>query len=131
MDAMTEMRHFYDVLVRCKLSPPPFEEWHAFYSVNTALWPIIARDTGEMIGGVLFKGHLIHMAVVPEWQGRWLNKTVLRAYRTWTNEADVIAAIPPDNTQAITLAQRLGWKHRGVEEGFEIYVKEKATCPQP
>jgi GNAT superfamily N-acetyltransferase len=128
---MVYMPDFYQVLVRCGMKPPPYEQWRAHYSHNSDLWPITDRDTQRLIGGLLFKGHLVHIAIEPEWQGRWISKTLLRAEREWTPQADVIAAIPPDNAKAIELVRRLGWKHRGQEEGFEIYAKEKAPCPQP
>lgn len=119
---MSYLRDFYEVLVRCEQAPPPFDQWSAFYADNAELWPL-TDDQGKLYGGVLFKGQQVHLAVDPDWHGRWISKKLYRAYETWANPGDVTATIPKDNAQAIELARRLGLEHRGSQNGFEIYVK--------
>jgi RimJ/RimL family protein N-acetyltransferase len=132
---MTMMRELYDVLVRCDMSPPPFEEWSAYYSENAELWPI-AKD-GKFVGGVLFKGHTVHIAVHPDWQGRWLTAAMLRGYRAWTHDCEIFATPALNNAAACRLAERLGLERRGQTDcgRYAIYIKapnplkEEVPCP--
>ncbi len=124
---MTYMRDMHAILERCGLNPPPFEEWHAYYSENTELWPL--RKEYKLVGGILFKGHTLHVAVDPEWQNRWVTKTMLRAWRDWKNEVDLYATPPKENEKAIELCRRLGMVHKGLDETgqFEVFVKPATT----
>lgn len=125
------MRDFYDVMQACGMNVPPIEAWLAHYSQNSELWPIMRE--GKMIGGVLFKGHLVHIAVRPEWHGRWITRDMLRGYRSWIHDVPIVATPPRENAQACALAERLGMKRTGVTGPggqFIIYEKEPNPCPQ-
>lgn len=119
---MSYLRDLHAVLVRCEMAPPPFDQWSAFYSDNAEMWPILDRKTAKLIGGVMFKGHTVHLAVDPMWQGRWVTKTLLRAYRAWSHDCEIHATPHKDNARAIELCRRLGLEHRGRVVGEDALV---------
>ena len=125
---MTYLRDLYAILERCGDKPPPFEEWHAYWTENAEFWPIVGKDR-KLIGGVLFKGHTVHVSVAPEWQCRWLTKTMLKAYRVWTHDCDIVAHPHKSNARAIELCRRLGMRHDGTDPTgqFELFVKPATT----
>jgi RimJ/RimL family protein N-acetyltransferase len=127
---VTYLRDFYDVMGACGMTRPGWEAWHAWATDNAELWPLTDK-TGKLVGGVFFKGQTVHIAVHPEWQGRWISKALLRAYKTWTHECEIVAAPEVGNKPARNLAERLGFEYRGLTPNglFAIYVKE-ATCPR-
>lgn len=122
------LRAFYDVMVSCGLTVPPWEAWKAHASENAELWPIIKG--GELVGGIFFKGQTIHIAVRPDWQGRWITPTILRAFRQWQHECEIVATPPQDNKAACALAERVGFKFRAPHRQFRVYAKEPTTCHQ-
>lgn len=116
------LEQYYDIVTRnCGMYEPNREEWLRWASENAEFWPIIKR--GELIGGVLFKGHTVHIAVKPEWQGRWVTKSMLRAYPLWKPQADVVAPIFKTRRQAIELAERLGFERLEETDHYYLYVK--------
>jgi RimJ/RimL family protein N-acetyltransferase len=125
---MDALRDFYEVMGACGLARPEWQAWQAWASDNADLWPIVKN--GEVIGGVFFKGQTVHIAIRPDWQGRWLTPSMIRAYKTWAHECEIVAHPPKDNEAACQLAQRLGFKFRAPHNEFNVYVKEP-TCPQP
>lgn len=123
-----DLNAFYDVMLECGMEPPPLVAWRAYVGSNSALWPI-AKD-GEFIGGILFIGHTIHIAVKPEWHGRWVTKSILRAFKeTWQHDVDIHAYPLVGNEEANNLVKRLGFKYKGRENQANHYVKEP-TCLQ-
>lgn len=131
---MDYLRAFYDIMGECGMLRPPWEVWRAYASDNAELWPIMGRSQDGaplMVGGVLFKGHTIHIAVRPDWQGRWIRPSMLKAWRQhYTHECDLYATPMADNAAACELAERLGFQRRGTSGQSVIYVKEKVPCPQ-
>jgi ribosomal protein S18 acetylase RimI-like enzyme len=130
------LRQFYDIMVACGSNPPPWEQWRVFARANAELWPIEAG--GKMVGGVFFKGHTIHIAILPEWHGRWLQRKHLRAWRQFEHAADLYATPEASNTAACELARRLGFRLMGVRGQSAMYVKERTVrmtteepCLQP
>lgn len=124
----TPLEQFYEVMIACGMKVPDYEVWARHYSENAELWPI--EKEGRLIGGILFKGHMIHIAVHPEWHGRWLTKAMLRGYQQWTPECDVLAMIPKENAEAIELARRLGFVRKAPINSFEVFIKEQACLQQ-
>lgn len=123
------LRDFYEILGACGMQRPPWDVWYAAATDNAELWPIIRG--GRMIGGVLFKGHSIHIAVLPEWQGRWVTKSMLRAWRTqYEHECDLYATPDTSNRAACELCERLGFRLQRRLGQSSIYVKERTLCPQ-
>lgn len=125
---MDYLGRFYDI---CEEAGAPMglprEQWVAkgherMLAGEAEIWPIGAN--GEMIGGVLFFGDTIHVAVLPAWQGRWITKALRRAYDTWTHSIPIRAIVKPDNSKVIELATRLGFKFRQDAGQYHIYVKE-------
>lgn len=128
---MDYLRGFYDVMGECGMTRPQWEAWRAWATDNAVLWPLTDK-AGNILGGVFFKGHTVHIAVKPQWQGRWINKTILKAYRQWTHDCEIVATPEVGNTKARTLAERLGFIYRGTTENglFAIYAKEATCRPQ-
>lgn len=125
---MDFLGRFYDICAAAgKPMALPREEWVAkgrerMLAQEAEIWPIGAH--GEMVGGVLFFGDTVHVAVLPEWQGRWITKALRRAYDTWTHAIPIRAIVEPDNHRVIELATRLGFKFQREEGPHHIYVKE-------
>ena len=91
------------------------------------IWPI-AKD-GKYVG--LFLMHqvetgqiLAHIAVLPEWHGKWASKSMFKAYKLWKPTCPIYAPIACANKEAQELATRLGWKAWRGADGYTIYVKE-------
>lgn len=119
------LREFYEVMGDCGMQRPTWEMFCAHAADNAELWPLVKG--GKVVGGVFFKGHTIHIAVKPEWQGRWLTKRLRRAWDTYTHECELFAHPHTTNKAACALAERLGFKFRRHDGEFSIYSKE-ATC---
>ncbi len=128
---MTPLRAFHDVMVAAKMAPPPWETWRAALGENFELWPMTDQTQGgKLIGGVLFVGQTIHIAIHPDYHGRWISRRLLAAYRTWTHECEIVATPPHSNRRARLLALKLGFKKKRRQGQFTIYVKEPTSCPQ-
>lgn len=125
------LRQFYEVMVACGMTVPPWQAWQAWAGDNAELWPL-TDTTGKLVGGVFFKGQTVHIAVHPDWHGRWISKRLLKAYRQWQHECEIVATPEVGNTAARTLAQRLGFEYRGLTDNglFAIYVKKETPCQQ-
>jgi RimJ/RimL family protein N-acetyltransferase len=128
---LTYLRDFYDVMGACGMARPEWEAWHAWATDNAELWPLTDK-AGKLVGGVFFKGHTVHIAVHPDWQGKWINKAMLRGYKAWTHECEIHAAPEVGNKPARNLAERLGFKFRGLTDDglFAKYAKEPVPCQQ-
>ena len=83
-----------------------------------------------MVGGILWKGHSVHIAVRPAYHCRWLKKSHLRAWRQFAHPVALFATPAADNTRAVELAERLGFVRRG-RTGQSIILVKEATCPSP
>lgn len=127
---MNHLRAFYDVMLACNLQPPAWEVWSAYATDNAEFWPIMDRRQEKLIGGVLFKGHTVHIAIHPDHQKRWITKAMLAGYRQWTHDCEIVATPPVDNVAASNLAKRLGLVQRGATNDgqFHIFVKERTIC---
>lgn len=123
MDNNDALARFYDIMVRAKLDPPPWEKWQPYASAADAdLWPICRH--GLMIGGVFFKAGTIHVAVAPGWEKRWVTPSILKAWRNIGHPVPLVGHIRADNHVAIELAKRLGFKFKADAGLFHFYVKE-------
>ena len=125
---MDYLRRFYDISAAAGVPiAEPWEQWgaamrDAMLQKKAELWPIGAH--GEMVGGVLLLADTVHVAVLPEWRGRWITKALRRAYDTWTHSIPIRAIVKPDNRQVIELATRLGFRFQQDAGLYHIYVKE-------
>lgn len=133
------LRAFYEIIGATGAPRPSWEVWKEHASDNAELWPI--QREGKMIGGVLFKGHTVHIAILPEWHGRWITKAMLRAWRQFDHGVNLYAT--PTSDSARVLAERLGFVlckdddpgvgilWRVVSPNHKTYVKERNPCLQP
>lgn len=125
---MNFLRRFYDISAAAGVPlAEPWEQWgpamqEAIALQKAELWPIGAH--GEMVGGVLLLADTVHVAVLPEWQGRWITRALRRAYDTWTHAIPIRAIVKPDNRKVIALATRLGFTLQQDAGLYHIYVKE-------
>jgi len=121
-------RELYAIMGECGMDRPPWEEWAVHARENAEVWPIEAD--GQMVGGILWKGHSVHIAVRPAYHCRWLKKSHLRAWRQFAHPVALFATPAADNTRAVELAERLGFVRRG-RTGQSIILVKEATCPSP
>lgn len=127
------LRACYEILADCGMERPPFEEWRKTATDNGEVWPIggVENGVGKVIGFVLFKGHSVHIAVKPEWRGRWIKPSMLKAWRTkYEHDCDLYATPDRFNKAACELAERLGFRRQYTLGQSIVYVKERTTCPQ-
>lgn len=120
-----DLRAFYDLMLLNGLQPGPYEAWRLMFAHNTEIWPI--QREGQVIGGVLFRGHTVHIVVHPDWHSRWATKGMMRAVKTWAHDVPITAMIGRDNQPSIRLAEHIGFKHASDQGIYQQYVKEP-TC---
>lgn len=121
---MDYLREFYDIIGKCGMDRPPYEAWLKRATENAQVWPVMAE--GKMVGGVLWKGHTAHVAVLPEWRGRWLRPSHLRAWLSWDHPTDIYAK--PTTEEARRLAEKLGFVPIDEEGEPCTHVKRSAAC---
>lgn len=118
------LSQFFDLMLEAGIEPDASkDEWLRVFSEDSELWPILKN--GQMVGGVLFKGNTVHIAIKPEWRKRWITKSMLKAYPQWKPLIDVKAPIRKDNADSIALAKRLGFELLEETETHCVYVKRK------
>lgn len=116
---------YYDLIEASGIHEPLGREaWLRWASDNSELWPIVKG--GEMVGGVFFKWHTVHIVVREDWQGRWITKEMLRTYPLWKPQCDVYAPIRKGNQKAIALAERLGFRLHNDAGLYLNYVKRRS-----
>lgn len=138
---MDFLREFYDIIGECGIPRPPYEAWRAWATDNAELWPVCHQE--KMVGGVLWKGSTVHIAVRPGWHGRWVRPSHMRAWRAWNHQTTLYATPSDDNAEACALAKRLGFReaperavdafgpeHERLAAGKKIFVKEAPCHPQ-
>lgn len=145
---MDYLRDFYEIIGECGQARPPYEVWREWATDNADFWPIGAG--AKLIGGVLFKGHTVHIAVLPQWQKRWIKPSHLRAWRQFPHTVDLYATPLASNVAACRMAEALGFRLAtegeadafsplrhvtGLGSGRTIYVKPRnvhaeESCPQ-
>ena len=119
------LRQFFDIMVENGMCTEAYWPlWSVQARDNAELWPICAPGRSEMIGGVIFKGQTVHIAIKPEWHSRWVTKSMRRAYDTWEHPGELRTLMRPDNARAIALASRLGFRFAEVQGLYHLYIKE-------
>lgn len=119
----SDLEKFMEIFMESGHDIPDRDAWLRVYSENSEVWPI--QRCGQMIGGVLFHHHTVHIAIKPEWHKRWATKTMLKAYPSWAPAVDVTAPISKTNTDSIRLAEHLGLEKLSETDTHYIYVKRK------
>jgi GNAT superfamily N-acetyltransferase len=76
---------------------------------------------GAPIGGVIFDGEAPHIAVLPEWQGRW--GPLLRPMLRWLFglKPEMIISVDDDNPQVKRFVEHCGWPAVGHTEGATLH----------
>lgn len=116
----------YDIYLRTGLPVGPRDEWLEFFR-DAELWPI-ARD-GKYVGMILIHQAptgqvLIHIGVLPEWQGRWVTKSMLKAYPHWKPQCPVYALVERTNYSLCRTVRKLDFKLHSEANDYLVYVKE-------
>jgi RimJ/RimL family protein N-acetyltransferase len=120
----------YVIYEKAGLPVGPRDQWLEDFR-DATLWPI-ARD-GKYVGMILLHqvptGQvLIHIGVLPEWKGRWITKSMLKAYPHWKPECPVYAMVERNNFSLHRLMRRLEFKFHADANDYLIYAKEP-SCP--
>lgn len=68
----------------------------------------IVKDD-KCIGAAYFKGPEFHVAVLPEWHGRWMNRRVLHDI---LGSPDAVTKVRPGDEHVKNLLRRLGFHER-------------------
>lgn len=74
-----------------------FEPWAECFKAAT-IWPIGTRD-GKLVGTVLFHGMpdsneiMMHTTVNSSHEGKWVNKTILRAFKNWQPGVPIVTLV--------------------------------------
>jgi len=94
MDVKEQFRAVWGIARESGICQDEFEPWHECFKAST-IWPIGSRS-GEMIGAVMFHGMpdasiMMHVVVKPEWEGKWLNKSILKAFKGWQPGVSIVA----------------------------------------
>lgn len=90
-----------------------FDPWYACFKEST-LWPI-SRD-GQHVGTLLMHGMpnepgvMLHFVVLPDWEGRWVTKSMLRAFRNWKPGVPLLTLVKQDDPARIKAAGTIGFK---------------------
>ena len=76
-----------------------WEPWYECFKAST-LWPV-GNAAGELTGVILFHGMgdgsvMMHCVIRPDWEGRWINKTILKAFRNWKPGVPVVTLVADD-----------------------------------
>ena len=79
------------------------------------------ESDGVPFGGVIFDGEKPHIAVLPEWQGRW--GPLLRPALRWlyTHSADMVVPVYDDNWPLRRFIERCGWPVVGRQVGAALH----------
>lgn len=125
---MNLLAKFHEIATKAGLPIEPWDEWSQTFTPEvTEVWPIIKGE--ETIGGVLFWHNTIHIAVLPEWQGKWVTKDMIKAYKTWTHTVPIVAMIKLGDSHLEKFATRFGFVRRAIDEKYSYYIKEP-SCRQ-
>jgi GNAT superfamily N-acetyltransferase len=84
--------------------------------------PSIGFECDEKpIGGIIFDGEQAHIAVRPEYHGRWA--LLLRPALDWlfSLKTEIIADVEADNRVCIEFMKRNGWPAIGGKQGWITY----------
>lgn len=109
-------------------------DWAHYFAAST-LWPIAKEN--KIIGFLMLHGMpddtiMMHTIVAPEWEGRWVNKTILRAFRGWDCGCDVVTLVGEGKEKA---AKVVGFEDSGKIVGsHKIFIKrseiKETRCQQ-
>jgi len=97
------LRAGYDATVN---PPIPFEQYVALLDDWTVR--AIVKDD-KCIGAAYLKGPEFHVAVLPEWHGRWMNRRVLHDI---LGAPDAVTKVKPGDERVKDLLRRLGFTER-------------------
>lgn len=86
---------------------------------NLKDWKVLAvKRNSDTIGMVIVKGYEIHVCILPEYQGRWLTKGLIK-------DIDQLGikctSAHVDNLQAQRFIERMGFVKTGTEDEHIIY----------
>jgi len=76
---------------------------------------------GRPIGGVIFDGDVPHIAVLPEWRGRWW--PLLRPMLRWLYalKPDIVIRVDAGNPALCRFVRHCGWPEIGREAGATLH----------
>lgn len=93
---MDLLRATWEFAQETGLCTDEFEPWRECFKAAT-LWPIGSRD-GKLIGTVMLHGMpdasvMMHVTVKPKFEGKWVSKSILRAFKGWRPGVPVVTLV--------------------------------------
>lgn len=132
MEPTTDIEQFrrtWEIARASGVCDDEFEPWLACFKAAT-LWPI--NHGGEQVGTLLMHGLqgepgvMLHFVILPEWEGRWVTKSMLRAFRGWRPGVPLLTLVKQDDPVRVKAAGMIGFKPlkaRAPVLGHDWYVR--------
>lgn len=110
-------------------TPWSFESIQSDICLNEYAYYFIAEDAGNVVGFcgvhiVLDEGHIMNVAVLPEYRGRGIGESLLLTMMSYTNLDYYTLEVRVSNKSAISLYKRLGFLAAGKRPNY--YIDEDA-----
>jgi len=114
----------WEIAASSGITSDSWEDWSRFFAAST-FWPI--GKEGEIVGFLMFHGMpdgtiMMHTIVESEWLGKWVTKTMVKAFRGWDPGLDVVTLVAPEIERVVVL---IGFKDSGRVEGdYKVFIKQ-------
>ena len=140
--ACEDASDIYDVETACFKTPWSFESIRSDLCLNEYAYYFVAEDDGKLVGFcgvhiVLDEGHIMNVAVLPEYRGRGIGELLLLTMFSFTNLEYYTLEVRASNKSAISLYKRLGFVTAGrrpnyyIDEDALIMWRNKAASSPP
>lgn len=119
----------FDIETACFKTPWSFDSIQADLCQNEHAFYFVAEDDDGLVGFcgihiVLDEGHIMNVAVLPEYRGKGVGEALLRTMMSYTGLAYYTLEVRVSNRSAISLYTRLGFESVGIRP--EYYIDEDA-----
>jgi ribosomal-protein-alanine N-acetyltransferase len=119
----------YDIETASFKTPWSYESIRADVCLNENAYYFVAEEDGNIVGfcgihAVLDEGHIMNVAVKPEYRGRGVGEALLRTMIAQTDLEAYTLEVRVSNRAAISLYKRLDFETVGIRP--EYYIDEDA-----
>ena len=118
-----DVAHVHAVETACFKTPWSYESILSDVSLNENAFYFVAEKSGKIVGFcgvhiVLNEGHIMNVAVLPEYRGRGIGEALLLMMMSYTCLPNYTLEVRVSNTAAISLYKRLGFLESGLRPGY-------------